>query len=148
MTMTVTLISDRVFERDKTIAVTLLDSAAYVLGRTESATVTIVGDDFSESTLAAKVIWIKAPHFTELRNAIPDARTRHGLGAYAWTNHPLVSGSTPVKAVYLTETRTALSQAHVFAGKAASAKAEPIVAGGVVNARRLGKLRAMVLALG
>lgn len=141
----VTLIGDSVFERNETIVVTLIANAAYALGTPSSATMTIVSDDFSEPTLSAQATPIKAMHFTELRNAIDDARTRHGLAAFGETNAPLVPGSTPVKALHLTELRTALTQAYLAAGKPAPSYAEAIVAGGtMIKASHLSELRALV----
>ncbi|MBI3106355.1 MAG: hypothetical protein HYY95_12425 [Candidatus Rokubacteria bacterium] len=145
----VTLIGESVFERNETIVVTLIANAAYVVGTPSSATVTIVSDDFSEPTLSPQATPIKAMHFTELRNAIDDARTRHGLGAFGWTNAPIVPGSTPVKALHLTELRTALTQAYLVAGKPAPSYAEAIVVGGtMIKASHLSELRALVQNLG
>ncbi len=140
----VTLIGDNVFERDKTIIVTLIANAAYVVGTPSSATVTIVSDDFSEPTLSPQATRITSIHFTELRNAIDDARTRHGLAAFGWTNSPLVPGSTPVMALHLTELRTALTQAYAQVGKPLPNYVEAIVAGGTIKASHLSELRMLV----
>ena len=142
VTIPVTLIGDSVFERNETIVVTLIANAAYVVGTPSSATVTIVSDDFSEPTPSPQATPIKAMHVTELRNAIDDARTRHGLAALGWTNAPLVPGSTPVKALHLTELRTALSQAYQQVGKPLPNYAEAIVARGtMIKASHLTELR-------
>ena len=140
----VTLIADSLFERNETIVVTLIGNAAYVVGTPSSATVTMVSDDFTEPTLSPQATPIKAMHFTELRNAIDDARTRHGLAAFGWTNAPLVPGSTPVKALHLAELRTALSQAYQQVGKPLPNYAEAVVAGGTIRASHLTELRTLV----
>jgi hypothetical protein len=53
---------------------------------------------------------------TELRQAIDILRARHGLSAFAWTDHVFAAGDASVKAVHMIDLGTALHEAFVKAG--------------------------------
>jgi hypothetical protein len=147
VTIPVTLIADSLFERDKTIGMTLTATVAYGVGIPATATVTIVSDDFTGAALGPRVTTITATHFTELRNAIDDARTRHGVAAYAWTDNPIVARATRIQAVHVSELRLALAEAYVAAGKLAPTYAESVHPGTVINGSHLTELRSALVNL-
>jgi len=51
-------------------------------------------------------------HLTELRNRIDAQRQRCGLSLFSWTDSPVTSAVTPIKAVHINEMRTALNDAY------------------------------------
>jgi hypothetical protein len=61
----------------------------------------------------------------------------------------IVPGVTPVKAVHVTQMRTALTQAYQAAGRTAPSFSDPSLTAGLtaVRAAHIAKLRAAVLAL-
>jgi hypothetical protein len=63
---------------------------------------------FTDASLTACGILIKAIHITQLRTAIDLARASAGLAPFSYTDPSLAAGTT-VQAVHLTELRTALS---------------------------------------
>jgi hypothetical protein len=51
---------------------------------------------------------MKALHINEIRTAVNTARSGAGLGGYPWTDNPVVTGSTLIKAVHFVELRAAI----------------------------------------
>lgn len=103
---------------------------------------------FTDDPLTPGITAVKVVHLAELREAIGQARARHGLGAYNWTDPTLVAGVTLVKAVHLTEMRTALNEVYAAAGRTA-----PTYTGAIservttITATHIAELRAAVLAV-
>lgn len=85
---------------------------------------------------------------TELRLAIDRARTQRALTAVAWTDPVIVAGVTAIKAVHVTQMRTAVIQAYQAAGRAAPTFSDPLLSSlSPVRAAHIMELRAAVLAL-
>ena len=71
---------------------------------------------FTDDPLTAGSTVVKAVHVNELRAAIDTLRGRYGLAGFPWTDSPMTAGIT-VKAVHLSEMRTALIAAYTQAGQ-------------------------------
>jgi subtilisin family serine protease len=102
---------------------------------------------FTDDPLTADSSPIKAAHIIELRSRIDLLRARFGLASYAWTDASL--GGVAVKAVHLTELRTALTDAYVAAGQPAPSFVDPTVLAGStpIKVVHINELRAAVIAL-
>jgi hypothetical protein len=71
------------------------------------------------------------------------------LGTFPWTDATIVAGVTPVKAVHLTESRTALHAAYTAAARTPPTYTHPTITGGatVITAVDIAELRAAILAV-
>ncbi len=77
-------------------------------------------DTFTDDPLSIGSSVVKAAHVTELRSRIDGLRAQFGLAAFSWTDAIPDSGIA-VKAVHISELRTALLQAYTAAGRTAPA---------------------------
>lgn len=84
---------------------------------------------FTDTALAGAAI--KAVHVMELRTAVDAMRAAAGLGAAAFTDHPLAAG-TRVKAAHITELRTLLDAARAEMTLPALTYTDPALTSGVV----------------
>jgi len=87
---------------------------------TSAATLTV--RPFTDSALVA----IKAIHLAELRPKIEEQRVRFGLGTFPYTNASLTA-NMPVSSTDLSETREALRQAYVAAGRPVPIYTDPTI---------------------
>ena len=97
--------------------------------------------------IVAGVTPVKAVHFAELRQRIDEARMTHGLGPFNWTGG--TGGGSRVRAVHLTQMRTALNQAYDRAGRRRPTYSDSVVRPGrtVIRARHVMEMRAAIVAL-
>ena len=72
-----------------------------------------------------------------IRSSGPDLAT-----TISFTNDPIVAGSTPIKAVHLTELRTAVNAVRAAAGQAPASFANPVAPGSPIRAIDVTELRA------
>jgi hypothetical protein len=103
--------------------------------------------DFTDTSLVASVSTIRDVHIVELRFRINALRTRFGLPELTWS-HPANIGD-PVRAVDMTELRTALQQAYSAAGRTAPAFTDPVIVpqGTIIKKVHIDQLRAAVIEL-
>ena len=76
-------------------------------------------------------------------------RVRHDLAAFTWTDATITPEVTPVKAVHLTELRTALNEAYRAANRDVPAYTDPVITPRVTPIRlvHMTELRKAVVAL-
>ena len=115
-------------------------------------TVTISDDDpepltFTDDPLQGGVTLIRAVHFTELRARIDDLRTRYALGAFTWTD--TIAVGTPIRAVHVSELRTALGAVYQARGQGQPSYTDPTVVAGTtgIKAVHVSELRAAIRAV-
>jgi len=110
------------------------------IGRAE-----IINDDFSDPDLAG--LLVRARHITSLRGTVNRVRAAAGLASFAFTD-ALVPFATPVKAVHITELRTALTDAYRAVYRTAPPFVDtPLIAGETpLRALHLAELREAVAA--
>ena len=82
-----------------------------------------------------------------MRQATAGLRTRHALGTFVSADASLVAAGTPVKAVHLTERRTALDAVSAAAEQTLAAYTRATITGGVtvITAVDVTELRAAIL---
>jgi hypothetical protein len=104
---------------------------------------------FTDPSLHAGTTIVRTVHFTELRQAVGELRTRHGLAAFAWTDPTLTPGVTVIKAVHLAELRQAIAEVYTAAGVTPPGYTTPVVSAGstVIAVAHISELRAAVLAI-
>ena len=91
---------------------------------------------------------MKAVHVNELRARIDAVRNARGLSAFPWTDQPVSAGVTSIKAVHLSEMRTALVQAYDAAGRPRPSYTDTVISGiSTIKAVRIQELRMAVTAL-
>jgi hypothetical protein len=83
-----------------------------------------------------------------LRSRINTVRAACSLGAASWTDSSLTAGSTIVKAVHITEMRTALNAAYTGCGRSVPTYTNTLTAGStIIKAIDVSELRDAVITL-
>ena len=95
--------------------------------------------DRADRSLTSRGRAIKSNHASASTRINP---TMPQGGPPVFTDDPLVAGVTPIKALHITELRTAVNQARARAGLAAANWAEAVAAGVVIKAAHVVELRA------
>jgi hypothetical protein len=78
------------------------------------------------------VTFIRAAHVGELRSRIDALRSRFGLAAYLWTDASLGAQVIAIKAVHITDLRTALEEAYAAAELPVPTYGDPVLGPGMV----------------
>jgi len=94
---------------------------------------------FTDDPLQSRSTIIKAPHVTEVRQAVDAVRTTAGIGAATWTNSNLLN--QPVRAVDFSELRDKLNQALSPLGFSPISTDPAILQGNIVYATQLQAVR-------
>ena len=142
----VTINGDRAREGNETFSLTV-SSAPGAVTVDGVGVGTIVDDDlFTDPSLSG--VPIRAVHVAELRIAVNEARERHGLPAYVFTDPTLVPGVTPLRAIHIVQLRDALAEVYAHAGRPQPEYTDSALVPGVSVARaaHILELRAAVLA--
>ena len=101
---------------------------------------------FTDDPVVSGATAISAAHITELRARVDALRVRFGLGAFTWTDTTLPG--VLVRAVHISELRTALAGAYDVAKATASVYTDPILTPGIaIKAAHIAELRAAITAL-
>ncbi len=82
---------------------------------------------FTDDPLSQGLTLVKAAHMVELQNAVATLRANNQLTPFPFTDAPLAVGTT-VKAVHITELRTALDAVFTKRGRAVITYTDPAIA--------------------
>lgn len=74
---------------------------------------------------------VEATTVIDIRTRIDEVRDWCGLNAAAWTDQAIEVGVTPIRAVHITEPRSALAQAYTACGRTAPAWTDPQLQSGM-----------------
>jgi len=97
---------------------------------------------FTDSTLTPQVTAIKAVHLIEVRTRVAQARTRHGLGTYSYTQ--TIAAGLVVMATDMLETRAALADIYLAMSAASPSYTFAPFAGVTIHAVDITELRAFL----
>jgi len=86
-------------------------------------------------------------HVNELRSRIDSLRLRYGLSTFNWTDPNLSSGQTIIRAIHVTDLRSALDAAYIAAGRERPNYTDLVLGGIYVKAVHFTELRAAVVNL-
>jgi hypothetical protein len=101
---------------------------------------------FTDALLTPGLTRIRLGHIVELRARVNLVRSELGLAPFAFTDPTLAAGQ-PLKAVHVTELRTAVLEAYAAAGRPVPTFSETVTAGLPVRAQHVHELRDAVVAL-
>lgn len=103
---------------------------------------------FTDTSLSADTVSIKALHIQELRARIDSVRARYGLSAYSYTDDPLTVGAAAIRAQHIVDLRAALAGVYVAAGRAQPVYSNPVpISGAAIKAAHIVELRAALVAI-
>jgi photosystem II stability/assembly factor-like uncharacterized protein len=103
---------------------------------------------FTDDPLVQNTTIVRLVHLKELRGRIDSLRLRYGQNAFLWTDSNPLPGQTPIRAVHLTEMRSALNGAYFAAGLPTPTYTDdPLMGGTTVKAIHFTELRAAVINL-
>ena len=88
----------------------------------------------------------QAAHLTELRSRIDAVRGRYGLSGFTWT-YTMTAGATPIRALHISELRTALLQVYSNAGIPPPTFTDASLSGGPIKVVHINELRSALQAI-